>query len=77
MCRMSRKEVYAFGGCEIKQTRPIFKTEIFIYQSTNLEEEILFGKITHYVDYKMLLRSMFGNKDSTFHSSPYFTCHLN
>ena len=51
--------------------RPIFKTEIFICQSkVNLDEKILFGTIPHLTDpeiRKMLVKSMFGNKNSTFH----------
>ena len=61
-------------GCEIKSTRPIFKTEMLIYQSqANLDEKIVFGKITRYLDPeigKMLERGMFGNGNSTFHSVP-------
>ena len=35
-------------GCWIKSMRPIFKTEMFIYQSkANLDESVLFGQITH------------------------------
>ena len=35
------------AGCEIKSMRPIFKTEILIYQSkANSDEKILLGKIT-------------------------------
>ena len=31
------------AGCEIKRIRPIFKTEMLIFQSkTNLDEKILF-----------------------------------
>ena len=50
---------------------------MLIYQSkANLDEKILFGKITHHLNpeiRKMLVRSMFGNKDSSFHSgSPIF-----
>ena len=37
--------------CEIKSTRPIFKNEMFIYQSkANSDGKILFDKITHYLD---------------------------
>ena len=54
--------------------RPIFKTEMLMYQSkANLDEKILFGNITHHSDpeiRKMLVRGMFGNKDSSFHSGP-------
>ena len=54
--------------------RPIFKTEMLMYQSkANLDVKILFGNITRYLDpeiRKMLIRGMFGNKDSSFHSGP-------
>ena len=54
--------------------RPIFKTEMLIYHSkANLYKKILFGKITHHLDpeiRKMLVRGMFGNKDSIFNSGP-------
>ena len=53
---------------------PIFKTEMFIYQSkVNLDEKILFGSIPHLTDQeirKKLAKGMFGNKISTFHSGP-------
>ena len=59
-------------GCGIKSIRPIFKTEMFIYQSkVNLNEKILFGSIPHLTDQeirKMLVKGMFGNKSSSFHS---------
>ena len=51
---------------------PIFKIKMLIYQSkANLDEKILFGKIIHYFDPeigRMLVRGMFENKDSSFHS---------
>ena len=54
--------------------RPILKTEMFIYQSKiNLDEKILFGSIPHLTDpeiRKMLVKGMFGNKNSTFYSGP-------
>ena len=50
--------------------RPIFKTEMFIYQSkANLDEKSLFGKISHQSDpeiRKMLVNGKFRNEDSTF-----------
>ena len=53
---------------------PIFKPEFLIYHSKdNLHEKILFGKITHHLNpdiRKMLVKSMFGNEDSKFHSGP-------
>ena len=62
------------AGCGIKSMRPIFKTEMLIYQSKdNLDEKILFGSIPHLIDpetRKMLVKGMFGNKISTFHSGP-------
>ena len=52
----------------------IFKTEMLIYQSKdNLDEKILFGKITHHLVSgirKVLVRGIFGKEDSTFHSGP-------
>ena len=64
----------------MKSMRPIFKNELFIYQSkVNLDEKILFGSIPHLTDpeiRKMLVKGMFGNKNSTFHSGP-FQCHIN
>ena len=57
--------------------RPIFKFEMIIGQSkVNLDEKILFGSIPHLTDpeiRKMLVKGMFGNKNSTFHSGPSFT----
>ena len=51
---------------------PIFITEMFIYQSkVNLDEKTLFGSISHLTDpeiRKKLVKGMFGNKNSTFHS---------
>ena len=47
--------------------RQIFKTKLLIYQSqTNLDEKILFGKITHLDDptvRKMLVRGWYGNRE--------------
>ena len=47
---------------------------MLIYQSkANLDEKILFGKITRHLDpeiRKMLVRGMFGNENSTFHPGP-------
>ena len=54
--------------------RPIFKTEMLIYQSkVNLDEKTLFGNTPHLIDpeiRKMLVKGTFGNKYSTFHSGP-------
>ena len=45
---------------------PIFKTELLIYQSkANLDEKILFDKITHQLDpeiRKMPVRGLYGNQ---------------
>ena len=64
--RVSRKSSTRLMGCEIKSMRPIFKTEMLIYQSkANLDEKILFAKITRHLDpeiRKMLIRSMLGDK---------------
>ena len=60
---MSQKKVYSFRGYEIKGMRPIFKTEMLIYQSkANLDETGLFSKITRHLDLgirTMLVRGMF------------------
>ena len=46
--------------------RPVFKTEMLIYQSkANLDEKILFDKSTHHLDpeiRKMLVNGMLWNK---------------
>ena len=45
------KKLTRVVDCEIKSMRPIFKTEILIYQSkANLDGKILFGKITRHLD---------------------------
>ena len=53
---------------------PIFKTEMFIYQSkVNLDEKILSGSIPHLTSLemrKMLERGMLRNNSSTFYSGP-------
>ena len=53
-------------GYGIKSMRPIFKTEMLIYQSKiNLHEKILFRKIPHLIDpemRKILEKGMFGSK---------------
>ena len=70
-----------FVGYGIKSMWLVFKTKILIYQSkANLDEKILFGETTHHLDpeiRKMLVRGMFGNENSTFHSGPQFTCYSN
>ena len=53
---------------------PIFKIKILIYQSkANFDEKSLFGKICRHLDpemWTMLVRGMFGTKDSPFRSGP-------
>ena len=57
--------------------RPTFKARTQIYQSkANLDENISFDTIPHHLDpeiWKMLVNSVSGNKDSTFHSGPWLT----
>ena len=54
------------AGREIKIIRPIFKIEMLVYQSKgNLDEKILFHKITHHLDPEirnMLVNSKFGTR---------------
>ena len=54
--------------------RSIFKIEMLIYQSkANLDEKILFGKITHHLHpeiRKMWVNGKFGNQESKFYSGP-------
>ena len=54
--------------------RPILKTKMFMYQSkAYLDEKFLFGKIAQQSDLEiseMMVRCIFGNKDSKFHSGP-------
>ena len=53
------------AGCYIKSRGSIFKTVLLIYQSkVNLDEKILFDKITHHLDpetSKMPVRGLCGN----------------
>ena len=60
---MNQNKFTRLTGFEIKSMRPIFRTKMLICQSkANLDEKILFGKITHHLDpgiRKVLLRSMF------------------
>ena len=62
----------------MESMRLIFKTNMLIYQSkANLDKKILVCTITHRLDpevRKMLAMSMNGNKGSTFHADPLFTC---
>ena len=59
-------------GYGIRSTEVIFKTNMFIFQSmANLDEKILFGKITRHLDpeiRKMMV--MFGNENFMFYSGP-------
>ena len=68
------KKFMRLAGYGLKSIRPIFKTKMFIYQSTaNLDVKILSGKITHiiYLEIsKMLERGLYGNQDSTVLSGP-------
>ena len=54
--------------------RPIFKTEMFIYQSNvNFDEKFFLSNTSHLIDLeirKMLERGLYGNQDSTFHAGP-------
>ena len=44
----SKKKFMRLEGLWSRSTWPIFKTKMLIYQSkANLDEKILFGKITH------------------------------
>ena len=74
--RLSQKKFRRLEGCGIKSMRPIFKTKMLIYQSkVNLDEKILFDSIPQLTDpeiRKMLIKSMFRSKNSTFHSGPWF-----
>ena len=46
--QVNQKKFWRLAGCGIKSMRPIFKTEMLIYQSkANLDEKILFGNITY------------------------------
>ena len=73
------KKFTRLAGDGIKSMRPIFKSKQLIYQSkANLNEKILFGKITHHLDAKirnMLVGGMFENEVSTFDPGPRFTCY--
>ena len=71
MYRVSQKKFSRLVSYGEKSMRPIFKSKMLIYQSkANLDEKMLFGKIIHHLDpkiRKVLVRGMFGNKDSSFH----------
>ena len=71
MYQVSRKKLARLGGCEIKSIWLIFKTGMFYQSKANLDEKILFGKITHHLGpeiRKMLVNGKFGNEAPTFHS---------
>ena len=51
---MKKSKLARFLGFGIKNTRPIFKTEILICQSkANIDMKLLFGKITRLLDQEM------------------------
>ena len=51
---VSQKEFTGLVGCGVKSMGPIFKTEMLLYQSkANLNEQILFDKITHKLDLEL------------------------
>ena len=62
------------GGCGIKILALKFETEMLIYHlKADLNVKILFSNFTHYIDSEIWEnpeKSLFGNKDSTFHSGP-------
>ena len=64
--RVSQKKFKRLVGCYVKRIGPIFKTELLICQSkANLDEKILFDKITHHLDLeirKMPVRGLYGNR---------------
>ena len=64
--QVSQKKFKHLVGCYIKSMGPIFKTELLIYQSqANLDEKLLFDKITHHLDIeirKMPVRGLYGNQ---------------
>ena len=48
---VSHKKVHAFGGLWNKKYRAISKNKMLIFHSrADLDEKILFGKITHHVE---------------------------
>ena len=66
MYRVSQKKFKRLVGCYIKSIGPIFKTEFLFYLSkANLDEKILFDKITHHLDLKirkMPVRGLYLNR---------------
>ena len=50
--RVGKKKTFTrLAGCGIKSMRPIFKTEMLMYQlKANFDEKSLFGKITYHLD---------------------------
>ena len=49
--RVSQKKFARLVGCEITSVRPIFKTEVLIYQSKgDLHEKILFDKVARHLE---------------------------
>ena len=61
--------------------RHIFTIEMLIYQSkANFDLKISFGKITHMFEleiWKMLVRGLSGNQNSTVNFCPRFACYWN
>ena len=64
--RLSQEKFKRLPGCYVKSMGPIFKTELLIYQSkANLDEKILFEKITHHLDLeirKIPVRGLYVNR---------------
>ena len=57
---MRLKNVYPFGY-GMKSMRPIFKTKMLVFHpNANLDEEILFGKVTHFKDPTIRKMSVMG-----------------
>ena len=76
---VNKKRFMHLAGFEINSVKLILNTEMLIYQSKVISEnlsvkvEILFSKFTHRLDaeiMKMLVRGMFAKKDPTFHFGP-------
>ena len=78
-CQVNHKKLTTLASFEIASMQPIFKIKMLFYQSkANLDEKILFGKVTHYLNSeikKKLVRVLYRNEHSTLHSGPCFTCY--
>ena len=71
MCWLNQKKLTLLAGCGIRSTRLIFKTELLVYQAKANLDVKFFGKITHLLYQtmrKMLVRSLCGLENSTFHA---------